>query len=166
MDRLEKETHRPTVVWMNRRTHMGSHRVKTRATTLGILLLLMVACNEAAAPESLTYPHFPQQRESEGRVAMEALLEGELTLEHGCLRAKKKNGTDYLLIWPPGFKLSVDGGDIRISDDSGASLTVGEKFRIGGGGAPLAHVQILVEQPLPRDCPGPYWVVGEIPVPR
>ena len=97
---------------------------------------------------------------------MEALLEDELTLEHGCLRAKKIDGVDFLLIWPPGFELGVDGGDIRISDDSGASLTVGEKVRIGGGGALLSHVQILVEPPLPRDCHGPYWVVGEIPVPR
>ena len=78
---------------------MGSHRVETRATTLGILLLLMVACNEAAAPESLTYPHFPQQRESEGRVLMDARIEGELVMERGCIHVKKIDGVDFLLIW-------------------------------------------------------------------
>ena len=97
---------------------------------------------------------------------MDAQIEGELVIEHGCIRVEKIDGVDLLLIWPPGFELSVDGGDVRISDDTGTSLSVGEEVRIGGGGAPLALVQVLVEQPLPNDCPGPYWVVGEIPVPR
>ena len=106
-------------------------------------------------------PHFPQVREGAVTEVMEALLEGELMLENGCLRAKKMNGTDYLLIWPPGFKLRVDGGEVRISDNTGISLAVGEEVRIGGGEVPLPFVQILVEQPLPRDCTGPYWIVGE-----
>ena len=80
MDRFEKEIRWPTVVWVIRRTHMGSHRVKTRVSTLGVVLSLMTACNPSAAPESLTYPHFPQQRDSEGRVNMEAWIEGELVI--------------------------------------------------------------------------------------
>ena len=166
MDRFEKEIRWPTVVWVIRLTHMGSDGVNPRVSILGVVLSLTVACNPVAAPEPTIHPHFPQQREAEGRVAKEALMEAELVLEDGCLRAKKMKGTDYLLIWPPGFKLSVDGGDVRVSDDTGTSLSVGEEVRIGGGGVSLTHVQVLVEQPLPHDCPGPYWIVGEIPGPR
>ena len=43
------------------------------------------------------------------------------------------------------------------------SLSVGEEISIGGGEAPLSEAQTFVEEPLPSDCPGPYWVVGEIP---
>ena len=137
--------------------------ILTSVGLLGIVLLSMVACNQVDGPELLANPHFPQLRE-DGDV-MDADLEGELVLENGCLRSKKEDGTDYLLIWPKRFKLTVDGRDIRISDDSGASLSVGAEIRIGGGEVPLAHVQTLVEQPVPDDCPGPYWVVGEVPIP-
>ena len=137
--------------------------ILTSVGLLGIVLLSMVACNEAGGTELLASPHFPQQRENMD--VMDADLEGELALEEGCLRTKSKGGTDYLLIWPHGFKLSVDGPDIRIGDDSGVSLSVGEEIRIGGGEVPLAHVQTLVEQPVPDECPGPYWVVGEVPIP-
>ena len=119
--------------------------------------------NEADGPESSTGPHFLQLREQS--MVMEALHVGELVLENGCLRSRDVGGDSRLLIWPPRFKLTVDGGDIRVSDDSGVSLSVGEKIGFGGGEVPLAHVQTLVEQPVPDDCPGPYWVVGEVPIP-
>ena len=94
---------------------------------------------------------------------MEAQLEGELVLENGCLRVKSMDGTGHLLIWPQRYKLSVDGADIRISDDLGLSLSVGEEVRIGGGEKSLARLHTLVEPAIPDDCPGPYWIVGEIP---
>ena len=115
----------------------------------------------ADGPEPSTNPHFPQQRD-EPAMVMEADLRGELVLENGCLRTTSVGGTDYLLIWPHGFKLRVDGPDIRISDDSGVSLSVGEEVSIGGGEKSLAYVQNVVRQPLPDDCPGPYWIVGEV----
>ena len=107
-------------------------------------------------------PHFPQLRE-DGDV-MDALFHGAFVLRHGCLRAENRDSADdYLLIWPQRFKLSVEGQDIRVSDGSGVLLSVGEHVRIGGGEVPLAHVQTLVEQPIPDDCLGPYWIVGEVP---
>ncbi len=127
---------------------------------LGIILLSMMACSGVASSELLTNPHFPQLREDGD--AMDALLEGELVLEDGCLRVTNVDGTDYLLIWPQRFNLSVDGEDIRTSDDAGAPLSVGEEIRVGGGEVPRDHVQTLVEQPLPSDCPGPHWIVGEV----
>ena len=127
---------------------------------LGIVLLSMMACKEADAPELLTDIHFPQVRE-DGAVPT-ALLEGELTLEGGCLRVTRPSGFGHLLIWPQRFKLSVDGRDIRIIGDPGVSLSVGDKISIGGGEVPLYHLQTLVEQPVPSDCPGPYWLVGKV----
>ena len=140
---------------------MRSHQGITRTLILGIVLLSVVACNEADGTESTTNPHFPQMRE-DGDI-MEALHVGELVLDNGCLRSRNIDGTDYLLIWPQRFELTVDGQDIRISDDSGVSLSVGQEIGFGGGEMPLDHLHTLVEQPVPNDCPGPYWIVGEIP---
>ena len=115
-------------------------------------------------PELPTNTHFPQQHEGVN-IVMEAELEGQLVSKDGCLRITSIGGTDYLLIWPHGFKLTVDGRNIQVSDDSGVSLSVGEEIRIGGGEVSLSRVQAFVEQPLPSDCPGPYWVAGEVPLP-
>ena len=121
----------------------------------------MMACKEANAPELLTDIHFPQVRED--GASPDALLEGELVLKGRCLRLKKPGVARHLLIWPQRFKLSVDGRDIRISDDSGVSLSVGEEISIGGGEVSLRFLQTLVEQPVPSDCLGPYWLVGKVP---
>ena len=42
---------------------MRSHKGITRTLILGIVLLSVVACNEADGTESTTNPHFPQMRE-------------------------------------------------------------------------------------------------------
>ena len=80
---------------------MRSHQGITRTLILGIVLLSVVACNEADGTESTTNPHFPQMRE-DGDI-MEALHVGELVLDNGCLRSRNIDGTDYLLIWPQRF---------------------------------------------------------------
>ena len=139
---------------------MRSHGLRTRILVLGIFLVSLMACNEADGPELATLPHFPQS--GERTHMMEALLEGKLVLKNGCLRLESMSGTDHPLIWPKGFRLTVDDRGIQISDDSGASLSVGEELRIGGGEVPMASLQSLAEQPVLNDCPGPYWVIGEI----
>ena len=96
---------------------------------------------------------------------MEAETQDELLLENGCLRLKRLSKNDLLLIWPPRFELTVDGEDIRISDGSGVSVSVGETIELGGGEKKIAHLKAMVEPPIPNHCPGPYWVIGEIPLP-
>ena len=90
----------------------------------------------------------------------EALLIGELTSDNGCLRVRTIDGADYLLIWPNTAEMTADGQGVR----AGVSLTfsVGDEMRMGGGEAKFSHVQKIVQQPIPSDCPGPYWLVGEI----
>ena len=112
---------------------------------------------------SSTYPYFP--RLVEQNYVMEAETQGELVLENGCIRLKRVSSNDLLLIWPPRFELTVDGEDIRIRDDSGVSLSVGATIKLGGGEKKIAHLKTLVEPPIPDHCPGPYWVIGEIPLP-
>lgn len=103
------------------------------------------------------------------RVLMEALLEGELRLVNGCLRV----GEEYagqegeLIIWPPGFWAAAVDGVIVVYDAAGQAVAgVGDWVSFGGGEvfqlfqSPTA-IDSVVEQP-PAECPGPYWVVGEI----
>ena len=168
------------------RTHIRFRTWITPVLISGIVLLLLVACGPADAPESLTYPASPQWPEKtppveadnpdsltypyfpklvEQTSAMEARTQGELVLENGCIRLKDMGNTDYLLIWPPRFELTVDGEDIRIRDDSGVSLSVGETIELGGGEKKIAHLKTMVEPPIPNHCPGPYWIIGEIQTP-
>ena len=168
------------------RTHIRFRTWITPVLISGIVLLLLLACGPADAPESLTYPASPQWPEKtpamdadnpdsltypyfpklvEQTSVMEAETQGELVLENGCIRLKDMGDTDYLLIWPPRFELTVDGEDIRIRDDSGMSLSVGETIELGGGEKKIAHLKTMVEPPLPNHCPGPFWVVGQIQTP-
>ena len=122
---------------------------------------LIPASPEADDPELLADVYFPRLREVMN-ASMDALIEGELVLEGSCIRLKSPDGYNKLLIWPQRFKLSVEGGDIRISDDSGVFLSIGEEISVGGGGVPRRHIQPLVEQPIPRECRGSHpWLIGE-----
>ena len=138
------------------------HRTTLHIWLLGTALLSMVACTE---PE-LVNPNFPQLREKPNSY-MEALLEGELVSENGCLRVKNiEHGSDHLVVWPYDSEMTADGQGVRvrISDGSEATLSVGEEVRIGGGELlSLSFVQRIVKQPIPSNCLGDsYWVAGEI----
>ena len=42
-------------------------------------------------------------------------------------------------------------------------LSVGERVSMGGGEIkPIEHINKLLKEPLPADCKGPYWLMGEI----
>ena len=159
-------------------------RFRTRIAPVlisGIVLLLISSCGPADvpessthpdlpklveqtsvadAPESLTYPYFPKLVEQ--TLVMEAETQGQLVLENGCIRLKDMDDTDYLLIWPPRFELTVDGEDIHMRDDAGVSLSVGETIQLGGGEKKITHLKTMVEPSILNHCPGPYWVIGEI----
>ena len=137
------------------------HRTKVCISLLVIALLSMVVCSE---PESAN-PNFPQLREAPNSY-MDALLEGELVSENGCLRVRNiEHGSDHLVIWPYDSEMTADGQGVRvrISDGSEAILSVGEEVRIGGGESYLSFLQRRVAQPIPSEClGGSYWVAGEI----
>lgn len=133
---------------------------------LAAILSTAVACNDNSASISKSPSYFPVQKA--GMNTMEALLEGvRLELDdNGCLRVKYFDD-NYLLIWPHGFSIRTEGEEIQVIDDNGQVVAcVGDKINVGGGEFPGEKAreyieESIVEQPLPDDCPGPYWIVGE-----
>lgn len=116
----------------------------------------MVGCTESEPAN----PNFPQLKK--GPVGLEADLVGELVSENGCLRIREVNGSTstYLIIWPNFSMMTADGQGVRLSENSEVLLSVGDKVMIGGGTTPPDHVHTIVAQPIPSDCPGPYWLFG------
>ena len=134
------------------------HRLAYLLVSISVALVLLstVACTEPANP-----PNFPQL--SGGPVGLDAMLVGELVSENSCLRLRKiDDGAGHLLIWNQTADMTADGQGVRITDESGvsSSFSVGEKLRMGGGETYLDHVQESLVQPIPGNCPGPYWLVG------
>ena len=129
--------------------------MKLHISLLGIAVLAIVACTEPANP-----PNFPQVRGHPDGLG--ALLVGELVSENGCLRLRRiDEGGDYLIIWHQTADMTADGLGVRITNESGvsSSFSVGEKLRMGGAGTRnLDEIQESLVQPIPGNCPGPYWV--------
>jgi len=125
----------------------------------------MFACKDNSSNILLSIPYFPIQKA--GLARMDSLLEGRLELDdNGCLRVND-NFSNYLIIWPYGFSLRTEGEEIQIIDEKGQIFArVGDVIKIGGGEIPGEEARELieesiVEQPLPDDCQGPYWVTGD-----
>lgn len=95
--------------------------------------------------------------------------------EEGCIRIDGGADTpDTLLLWPSYFKLSAEGGELRILDGDGDFVArVGGRIDTGGGEmqhgetTPRETFQALrrglgedMARELRERCPGPYWLVG------
>jgi hypothetical protein len=92
---------------------------------------------------------------------LDALISGELVVTHGCLRVDDKYGNNMLLVWPPGFSTRTEKGIIHVLDSTDKIVaSVGDWIEVGGGEVPMPTYLGLVD-PLPENCPGPYWLVGE-----
>ncbi len=106
--------------------------------------------------------HFPQLR-TRSAAFMEALLQGKLAVTEGCLRVTG-SGRSHLVIWQPDFFVNNNEGVIEILDRNGEVVArVGEEIRIGGGEVPLTEkLKQLLREPLPEQCRGPNWSMGEL----
>jgi hypothetical protein len=125
---------------------------------LVLFSIILVSCQAASAPD----PFFPQQRDAHPN-NMTAFLTGNLILINDCLRVRDTTNTSYLLIWPHGFSLNKKDNPMQLYDDKGQAVArVGDTLKIGGGEMRLEYVSNLVLQPVPANCSGPYWIVGEI----
>jgi hypothetical protein len=114
-----------------------------------------------AASAPTTTPFFPVQMD--GLDQMNALAEGKLVLDSGYLRLKPSFGESHLLIWPYGYSLSIEGKEIQVIDSDGqVAARVGDRIKVGGGEVPAEIVERYIGQPLPDNCPGPYWIVSEV----
>ena len=106
--------------------------------------------------------HFPQLR-TRSAAFMEALLQGKLAVRAGCLRVIGSGG-GHLVIWQPDYFVNNNDGVIEILDRNGEVVArVGEEIRIGGGEVALTEkLKQLLREPLPKQCRGPYWSMGEL----
>jgi len=102
--------------------------------------------------------HFPQLKTRSGSF-MECLLTGELILEDCYLRVNEE-----LIIWQPDYFVNNNDGTIEILDRNGEVVArVGERVSMGGGEiTSIEHINKLLKEPLPEDCEGLYWLMGEI----
>lgn len=146
-------------------------RAPIRRGCLLLLLAGMSACRNTSsarpgddAPDRMRdHPSIAFPRQSPGREAVyEALLQGRLVLEGGCLRVETPEGASYLVLWPP--RAELRDGPARVADrETGAEVRMGEPIRLSGGEVPLVpSVLRRLENPLPEGCPGPYWLAGHL----
>ena len=108
--------------------------------------------------------HFPQLR-TRSATFMEALLVGKLIVKDGCLRVSaSERDRGHLIIWQPDYFLNSNEGVIEILDRNGQVVArVGEEIRMGGGEVPLtANLKRQLREPLPEQCEGPYWLMGQL----
>jgi len=121
--------------------------------------------SEPEEPPSLG-DHFPRQKHSIG--SMEALMEGELVLENGCLRVKVSNvyasddEPSVLIIWDLRFSTRTEERVVQLIDTLTGNVlaSVGDFVSMGGGFiSPPTYLGLV--DPVPEECPGPYWLVGE-----
>ena len=103
----------------------------------------------------------PQLRVRTG--GMDALLQGRLVAEEGCLRVRTSENESYLVIWQPDYFLNDNHGQIEILDRDGEIVArLGEEIRMGGGGASGPEFNAYLGKAILSRCTGPYWLMGEL----
>ncbi|HEY0604692.1 MAG TPA: hypothetical protein VGD58_17370 [Herpetosiphonaceae bacterium] len=143
-----------------------------------VLLLVATGCgvrssadNAAATPAASATSQaafdpnalfFPQQAAVEGdRAVMEALTVGMLLVDNSCLRLMQPGQPSYLIVWPPDVTLDLTQDFIQVRTKTGRLVAqVGSMVQMSGGVVDSVANQAL-SQPLPAECPGPYWIVGD-----
>jgi hypothetical protein len=151
---------------------------KSERTLLVIILLAMTACTSTTVyslqPSENNLPttsdhgepiYFPRQKKTEGeRAVMEALTRGTLVLTDSCIRLERgKSLANYLLIWPPDFDIRFENSAVEIMDSNGeVAAHLGDFVNMGGGEIHLlSQLDQFIQEQVPAQCPGPYWIVGE-----
>ena len=109
--------------------------------------------------------YFPRQQKTEGeRAVMEALVRGTLVVTDNCIRLERNISlVNYLLIWPPDFNISNENGAVNILDENNNIVaSIGDRVEMGGGEIHLLSLlDEFIQEQVPPQCPGPYWIVGE-----
>ncbi len=103
---------------------------------------------------------FMPQLKQRDAAFMEALLVGELVVDEGCLRVASENES-YLVIWQADYFLTDNNGRLEILDESGAVIAHGEETIYMGGGEQPTVDDAELRQPVPEQCGGPYWRMGQ-----
>lgn len=152
--------------------HLGVPQAR-QSTVMWLVFIAMscvvTACNTASVPNSTASPQVVATRWT-------ALLIGKLVKVDGCLRVIADTpsgpGTSYLLIWPPEQHIvTIEKDTVRIVDLWGGGKKevvwhIGQTVRLGGGEILTPSEQwserMRRDLDVPANCPGPYWVVGDV----
>jgi hypothetical protein len=91
-----------------------------------------------------------------------SLIKGTLFLDNGYLRLNNRD--NYLLFWPFNYIVQQDNNIITIHKEQNIPVAqLGDKIQVSGSKVlPSDNLQILLTFDLPKDAPGPYWLVGSI----
>ena len=121
--------------------------------TVVIISIFTIGCSSNSMDTVQPEPYFPTYKEPQ-TIFLLLMLQGELTADEGYLRVN-----DRLIIWPYGYSLDTENGEIRIiNEESQPVAKVGDTIRLGGGGASASFVEEKIGQLLPEGCEGPYWL--------
>ena len=138
-----------------------------KASPLIALLVFSIAFPTLACPQSISHIIFFPQSKPPGRIENESYMMarnvGKLILKDGCLRLKNSE-ENYLLIWPSWFSFEIVNRFIHFKytrlDKTLARVKLGDTISLAGGVAD--HKPHNLQQPMPKQCKGPYWMVGDI----
>lgn len=78
----------------------------------------------------------------------------------------RDSNTSYLLVWPPDFVATTETNTVRVvsgivtGNHKEVVLHIGTLVYLGGGEA--RHLDEQLQQTVPPNCQGPYWVVGNV----
>ncbi len=95
---------------------------------------------------------------------MEALMEGTLVEEGGCLRVTSPGDEQgFLVLWPHDSQLQIEGESIEVLNGAGQPIArVGMLMRLGGGGTESSRAIERINEQIPglsdSPCSGPYWI--------
>lgn len=84
--------------------------------------------------------------------------------EGGCLRRNgRADGAGPVIVWPPGFGLSVEGDEISVLNEKGKVVArVGDLIKVGGSTTRSLDGQMAISEQLrrqlPERCPGLYQI--------
>lgn len=128
--------------------------LKRAGLVLGVLLLaggayaLWYVYGAWPVPEGYEFP-----RHSLWGSGPDALFEGELVWQGGCIRTSEGEGGSTV-VWPPGYSLRLTNGQVEVHG-SGRVVRMGERVRMGGGWYETNDgFDVLPE----TRCPAPYML--------
>jgi hypothetical protein len=92
---------------------------------------------------------------------MEALVRGQLSIVESCVRIGSPVGNPgRLVVWPVETVADASTGAVRIRNTANNSeVSIGDMIEMSGGEAAALDPASLAE-PIPSQCPGPYWIAG------
>ena len=139
---------------------MQPHKI-LRTLTVAAMLLGLYGCAEVIDTSPKRDWTFTP---SAVTTRLTALIVGRLSLQGNCLRV---NG--HLLAWPAEITVSIEGVTVKVEDGLSkdeAVWQIGQDVQLGGGEVQPQYLTEAVRRRVPANCGGPYWLVGDIVVPR